>query len=166
MGIEFITLLSIVGISVLLFFQDLKYRKIDIRLLMLLFIASLVFNYSNPLLTYIDLSIVLGYILLVSIFVVVYYSIKNGGLINPLKEKIGIGDLLYFIAVAPLFYLKNYILFFICGLFFSIIIHSAINRYQSKKTVPLAGYFSAFFILIYLSNQVFNFSFFGLVSDK
>ena len=61
---------------------------------------------------------------------------------------IGLGDVLFFLAITPLFNLKTYILFFIIGMIFSLVIHISVNAIKKQKTVPLAGYLSIILIVL------------------
>jgi hypothetical protein len=63
------------------------------------------------------------------------------------NESIGIGDISLFIALCFAFPVVSFSIFFVCSLFFSLFIHLVFNR--NKDTIPLAGFMSLFFILIY-----------------
>jgi len=77
------------------------------------------------------------FILVVFFGLWLYLSLKQGQLINPLKNHIGLGDVLFFIAITPLFSLKNYMLFFITGMLLSLILSGLFTK--KNRMIPLAG---------------------------
>jgi len=76
-------------------------------------------------------------------------SLRNRKLLNPFSNYFGLGDLLFFLSVTPLFLTYNFILFFICAMVFSIMLQLAFQRKMNEKTIPLAG-FSALLLLLLL----------------
>ena len=71
-----------------------------------------------------------------------------------LKEAIGLGDLLFFLALSFAYPTVTYIVVFVFSMLFSLILHLVIHSGKKSATVPLAGYASLFLILIYLSNWI------------
>lgn len=96
-----------------------------------------------------------GFMLLVLTALTVHMSIKNRSFLNPFRHYFGLGDLLFFIAIAPLFLVRNYMLFFILSMLFSIVL----QRMTQKKetTVPLAGFASLLLILLVIKDTLTNF---------
>lgn len=85
--------------------------------------------------------------LVINIFgLILYYSLKNKSFVNPIDSFIGFGDILFFLAITPLFNFKPFILFFIIGLIFSLMLFGVLNAFKKTETVPLAGYFAIFLI--------------------
>src|SRR5690606_5097641 len=80
------------------------------------------------------------------VVITIYFSIKNSALINPFKSYIGLGDLLFLLAVVPFFSFRNYLLFFVTGMIFSLILYSLFKKKYLAKTIPLAGYLSIYLI--------------------
>jgi NADH:ubiquinone oxidoreductase subunit K len=76
-------------------------------------------------------------------------SLKNKRFLNPFQNYFGLGDLLFYIGITPLFNLKNYIVFFILSMFFAICLQFSLRKTMKHNTVPLAG-FSALFLFIVL----------------
>lgn len=72
-------------------------------------------------------------------------GLKNKKLLNPFQNYFGLGDLLFYVAIAPLFLLQNYILFFILSMVFAIVLQVGLKKISTHDTVPLAG-FSALFL--------------------
>ena len=77
-----------------------------------------------------------------------YLFLKEGRLFNFFKTHFGIGDLVFFIAIAPLFEPQKFVLFFISGMVLSGLFHFIISRKKENSTIPLAGYLSGYLILL------------------
>ena len=127
--------------------QDFKHRAIHIVWLGVLLTTSLLLF----LLKGIDL-LWLGKTLLFVMAVIflmwVYICIKQRGVINPFKNHIGEGDLLFFIAVVPLFSLLNYMAFFICGMIFSAVFSLLFLKKMKERMIPLAGLLAVFILML------------------
>lgn len=65
----------------------------------------------------------------------------------------GLGDLLFYIAITPLFLLHNYVLFFILSLFFAVCMQFGLKKIIKEQTVPLAGFSSLFLFIILLKDS-------------
>ena len=128
-------------------YQDIKDRMIHVLWFVVIFSATISVNYvfaNNWFDTLLSL-IFLG----VNVSVLfVYISLKNKKITNILETHLGLGDILFFIAVIPLFSVRNFVLFFILGMFVSMTLHLLFNRFQKHLTIPLAGYLSLFLISI------------------
>ncbi|MFY0482510.1 hypothetical protein ACI6PS_07875 [Flavobacterium sp. PLA-1-15] len=74
-----------------------------------------------------------------------------------LKEVLGFGDILFFGSIAFAFSITSFLVLFIFSLFFSLMLHMALQNKQSDRTVPLAGYMSLFFGTVYLIDLIFNY---------
>jgi hypothetical protein len=129
------------------FIQDIKNRSIHIILPVLVFGIAMVINYLSVDLNFKDIAYNSAFILINIIGIVIYFSIKNKALINPIDTVLGLGDVVFFIAITPLFSFRTYILFFIIGLMFSLIAHGVYTLFAKSKTIPLAGYLALFLIL-------------------
>jgi hypothetical protein len=69
-----------------------------------------------------------------------------------LKETIGLGDILFFIAIALSFATITFIITFVFALMFSLLLHLVIKPNLQNKTVPLAGYMSLFYIVVFVGS--------------
>jgi hypothetical protein len=88
-------------------------------------------------------------------------SMKSKKFLNPFQHYFGLGDLLFYTAITPLFLLRNYILFFILSLLFAILMQFGLKKFIKEETVPLAG-FSALFLIIMILKD--NFMFFQKIT--
>lgn len=139
---------------IILFIQDWKYRKIHLVLPLVIFAVSF---FLIPVKKY-DLAEIVLYNTIFFIITLgiltLYMSLKSKKFLNPFLHYFGLGDLLFYISIAPLFILKNYILFFILSLLFAILLQLGLKKFMKENTVPLAG-FSALFLIIVLLKEYF-----------
>ncbi|WP_281239376.1 prepilin peptidase [Flavobacterium praedii] len=133
-----------------LFFQDWKYRAIHVVLPILIFLSSyFIIKQENKLSNKIMILNLCFFLITLSILTL-YMSLKNKCFLNPFENYFGLGDLLFYISIAPLFNLKNYVLFFILSMIFAICLQFTLRKKMKHNTVPLAG-FSALFLFIILA---------------
>ncbi|WP_299883432.1 hypothetical protein [uncultured Lacinutrix sp.] len=125
-------------------YQDFVSRSIHVALPVIVFIIALVLNYLSLNLTIYDTLYNVLFITINIISLVLYFSIKSKQLTNPIDNAIGIGDIVLFFAITPLFKTTSFILFFIISLLLTLIIHNVINLFKDVKTIPLAGYLAGF----------------------
>jgi len=94
---------------------------------------------------------------------IIYYSLKKKKVINVLKEKIGIGDILLFVSFCAGFSTINFVLFFLAALLFSLVFFGLYNFLSSskKKYIPLAGTFALFYTLLMINSYIFNLNFYN-----
>lgn len=139
---------------IIVFIQDWKYRKIHLVLPLAIFTACF---FLLPVENYAFGEIVLFntvFFLITLGILTLYMSLKSKKFLNPFQHYFGLGDLLFYIAVTPLFLLKNYILFFILSLLFAILMQFVLKKFIKEETVPLAG-FSALFLFVILLKDYF-----------
>jgi hypothetical protein len=140
----------------LIVYQDFKYRAINCLLFFILFVVfvlsgmknltSIIYIrmcFANLLYLFIQMSLLAG-----------YYCVKGESIGSILKSYIGLGDIILLITVACAFSKINFIVFYLTGLIFSLLLWHLIKNYSSqyKNHVPLAGFLSLYLILIILSN--------------
>lgn len=139
-------LLSLLGvILVVLFIQDIKYRLVHIGILVLLFIISIVYWYVNSL-EIIPTLYSFTFITINLISLKLYTLMTKKEKTEDLIYGLGLGDILFFIAIIPLFSTLNFILFFITGLLLSMLIHLLVSLQNKNRLIPLAGYLSIYLI--------------------
>lgn len=140
-----ILLILLVVTLVILFIQDIKHRLVHVGLLILLLFITLVYWYIN--------NFEIRLLLFNFAFIIVNLGSLKLYTIMTKKEKtddliygLGLGDILFFIAITPLFSTLNYILFFISGLFVSMLTHLLVSIKTKNKLIPLAGYLSIYLV--------------------
>ncbi|GAA4272067.1 hypothetical protein U6A24_11210 [Aquimarina gracilis] len=131
-------------------YQDIKYRHIHIALPILVFVVAIYINIERFELYEVLKSI--GFIAINFAAITAYFSFKTSKLQNPFKDYIGIGDLVFLIAVTPMFSFRNFMLFFISGMIVSLLLYVLFQKQSTNKTIPLAGYLSLYIILIMIPN--------------
>ncbi|RKR09087.1 hypothetical protein C8C83_0687 [Flavobacterium sp. 90] len=139
------------------FIQDWKFRRIHIVLPLLIFSLSifLIVPKTDNLAKIIIFN--LGFFLITLGILTIYMSVKSKKFLNPFHYYFGLGDLLFYAAVSPLFLLKNYILFFIGSLLFAILMQFVLKKIIKEETVPLAGFSSLFLFIIILKDYLMFF---------
>ncbi|WP_299223275.1 hypothetical protein [uncultured Aquimarina sp.] len=70
------------------------------------------------------------------------------------KEVFGIGDALFFLALAIAFPTITFIILFVFSLLFSLGIWLIAKNNTKYNTIPLAGYMSLFLILIFMGSWI------------
>lgn len=135
----------------MVFLQDMKERQVYWFLFPIIAICSGILLYKNMFLEVFFTTILINliFILLLLTVVFLYSKIK---LKTSIKNTFGLGDVLLFFALIFTFSSVSFLILFVFGLVFSLIIHLVIKRNSKHKTVPLAGYLSLFFSIIYLSH--------------
>jgi hypothetical protein len=83
----------------------------------------------------------------------IYMSIKNKQFLNPFQNYFGLGDLLFYIAITPLFLLQKYVLFFILSMIFAIIMQLSLKKIIKQQTVPLAGFSALLLFIIFVKDS-------------
>lgn len=132
---------------VVAFMQDWKFRAIHWFVFPLLAIDSvLIFFFAQQ-----DWKILwlnLTFVLIIMSVLFFYVSLREQKWTNIFERHFGIGDVLFFIAVIPLFGSVNYVLFFITGMIFSGLLHGVVSLRKQASTVPLAGYLSLYLVAL------------------
>lgn len=137
-----------------IFYQDFKYRKINVLLPLILFMVSLYFFKTKTPFPDLIYFFNLFFLLLILMVLMVYMSIKNKRFLNPFTNYFGLGDLLFFVAISPLFLTREYVLFFILSMLFSILLQTILKKVLKEQSVPLAGY-SALLLIIIVASDLF-----------
>jgi len=134
----------------MVFIQDKKDREVYWFLFPIIALTSGILLYNNllPELFYITLIINICFVLILLAVVFFYSKFK---LKTTMGSTFGLGDTLLFFALAFTFSSVSFLVLFVFGLLFSLLVHIIFKKNSKYKTVPLAGYLSLFFIIVYLS---------------
>ena len=140
--------LLLIGVFFLVFFQDSKDRNVYWFLYPIIGVLVFVLQIKEisiyPAL--INGGFNLGFVFLLILVCFVYAKLK---LQQPLSEVFGLGDILFFIAIAFSFSMVSFLILFVFALLFSLLLHLVLKRRQTDKTVPLAGNMALFFGVVY-----------------
>ena len=132
-------------VFVIILFQDLKYRGVHWLLFPILLAASLFFSKEN---LSIEIALYnLGFLLILLLTLTLYLSLRNGKLVIVTKGFFSWGDILFLVAIIPLFDLQTYMLFFTAGTILALILHLIASMLKPQKTLPYAGYMAVAGIL-------------------
>lgn len=132
-----------------IFIQDCRERMVYTFLYFLVlifgFINQLFYSRFEVIITesFINL-LLISFILITAKLFSVFFLKKK--LIN---ESLGIGDVFMFITLCFAFPVVSFLIFFVCSLLFSLFIH--LVSHKKRETIPLAGFMSLFFILVYFT---------------
>lgn len=146
----FLDALSIFLLS-LIAYEDFKHRAISWYLLPVLGIVFLAASFRQFPLSeiatefFINFSFVAAQLLLLT----VYFSIKERKPVNIIKKHIGMGDILFFIALCAAFSPVNFLVFYVSGLAVTLLgagIYHLLSR-KSIMEIPLAGGFAVLLII-------------------
>ena len=146
----------LIGVLLFVLYYDVKQRMIHVILPVLIFGIATLINYFSINLTLSSIIYNMGFILVNILGLTLYFSLKAKGFINPIDNSIGLGDVAFFFAITPLFNFKAFILFFISGLFFSLLVYTITLMFKNVKTIPLAGYLSLFLVMSLIIKNVFK----------
>lgn len=131
------------------FFQDSKERQVHWFLFPIIGLLCGVLFYQNTLPELFLTSVTINFIF-VALLIFVVYLYSKIKLKNALLKSIGLGDILFFLAVSLSFSTVSFIIIFISSLIFSLGLHLFISKNQKTVTIPLAGYMSLFFFVSYI----------------
>lgn len=148
---DLITIITLICLF-FIFIQDIKFRHIHFIFPTTIFIGScfLLLKKGDY---FIIISNVIFFLTTLSLLVL-YMSLKSKRFINPFISYFGIGDLIFYLSITPVFFLNNYVLFFILSMFFSLAMQYIINKKPKEKTIPLAGFASLLLILIIIRDLI------------
>ncbi|WP_276381616.1 general secretion pathway protein [Flavobacterium sp. H4147] len=135
-------------------YQDFKSRMVYWFLYPIIGILAFkiqidVLPLSIALLNFVFNLLFIGFLLGVSLL---YTKFKKLGF----KNTIGIGDVLFFIFIAASFSIVSFWVLFVFSLIFSLTLHLILTHKKEPTTVPLAGYMSLFFGVVYAASFGFS----------
>lgn len=90
-------------------------------------------------------------------------SLKSKRFLDPFTHYFGLGDLLFYLSITPLFVLRNFVAYFILSLIFSILMQFSVQKLMKEKTVPLAGFASLFLAVVIMADIFMSFQKFTLL---
>jgi hypothetical protein len=139
-------------------YTDFKERAVPVYLLTGLLVICFITTVlqTDIAAAFLQLAINTGVILFLLGGLLVYYRFRQASFNKVINQKLGIGDVAFWIAVAPLFSLFNFIFFLISSLI--IVLLFVIIRIAFKKPValiPLAGYQAAVLAGVIVVNRLF-----------
>lgn len=131
-------LISFIAILVLCFYQDVRFRGVHWALFPLILTGAIALNWEN--LNGETMALNLGFLLVLLLGLTLYLSLKFGEFVNITNGFFSVGDILFLIAMIPLFSFHWYILFFTIGTMLTLVFHVIATVFKQQDSVPYAGY--------------------------
>lgn len=128
-----------IGLLLLIFYQDLKYKAVTWVLFPLLFLCfsiSALYGNSEKQQFFLQTSYNLFYLGFVVFGLIAYFYIRSGNLKKSLFRQIGLGDILFFLVCTTALDFVLYMFYFMLSLIVSLIVGMIWYR---GNTIPLAG---------------------------
>ncbi|NRA13347.1 MAG: hypothetical protein HRT57_15480 [Crocinitomicaceae bacterium] len=129
-------------------FQDVKYRGVHWSVFPLLLIGTAV--YRDGQFDWLHVGYNLIFLIVLMSALTLYLSLKQGVIVNITRGYFSWGDILFLLAIIPLFELRGYMVLFVFGTIATLLIHSIVHLFKKQKSIPYAGYMAmitALFIL-------------------
>lgn len=135
----------------IVFYQDTQERQVYWIMFPVIALCTGILLYDNifPDVFY---TTIITNILFMTLLILVVYIYSKIKLKTTISKTFGLGDGLLFFALAFSFSSISFLIVFVFGLIFSLLIHLVLNKKSKFITVPLAGYLSLFFGITYLSH--------------
>ena len=152
---ELLGFIVLVMCLILVAVQDLKCRKIHIVLPVVVFISSCLISLKTISYKYTILPNITFVIVVIS-FMVMYMTLKYRAFKNPFKYYFGLGDLLFYLSITPLFLLNQFVVYFIGSLVVSLLIFMIFKGKIQSDSIPLAGFCAIFLLTIITLDKLIN----------
>lgn len=156
-----ILLLSQISVLGCIAYQDFRSRSIAWYFIPAVFALSLltVFSSSSSFL-WLEWGVSLAFLVTQFTFVYLYFAIKQRRFrLKFIDELLGLGDVLFLVAMIPFFSFKSYLLYYSLSLVFSLLAHlvtikvarkSKQEADSEKQFIPLLGWMGLFFIGVFI----------------
>ena len=132
-------------------YQDFKDRAISWYLPVLIFLVGLVGAFVDDIVLWKDYIASLCFVILQIAGLYGYLALKKKSIkINLTGEFLGLGDLLFFVAIIPYFSFKEYVVLLITGMALSLLAQKIVQLFYRSDSIPLAGWLSVFYGLYML----------------
>ncbi len=139
-------------------YTDFKDRTVPVYLLLALWLACLANTAVEVDITTALWQLFTNAALLVLLLgsLLIYYRLKQGSFKGVVNQKLGLGDIVFWLAITPLFSLVNFILFF-TGSLLAVLLIMIVGITSGKRItlVPLAGYQAGMLVVIIMVNMLF-----------
>jgi len=137
----------------MVFIQDIKERKVHWFLFPIISFCAGYLFFQNTIAQSFYYNLLFNFIFICILLTTVFLYSKLK-LKTSITNTFGLGDGLLFLALVFSFSSITFIILFVGGLIFSLVMHLILKQKSKYKTVPLAGYLSLFFALVYISYWV------------
>lgn len=132
-----------------IFIQDLRLRRIHFLLVLAVFALS-VFSTGYSVAHFANMAVNALFLILAISLMVGYMSVRQKKFSNPFQSYFGLGDLLFYLAITPLFPTRGFFVFFVASLLFAIATQAVFRSKMASADVPLAGLSAVLLIAVLL----------------
>lgn len=142
----------LIGTMLFVFFQDLRLKAVYWFVFPIILGLSIWYSWEFMSWRQLAWNGAILFVLLAGL--TLYLSLKYGKAVNPFEGFFAWGDVLFLLAVLPLFNAYTFLFYFITGTLFVLLLHAALTLLKkTDKEIPFAGYM-AFYLggLILFSN--------------
>lgn len=146
-------LIAFIALLVLCTYQDIRFRGIHWIIFPLILVGAILLRWDelNPIILVWNA----GFLLFLLLGLTLYLSVKEQRLVNITKGYFATGDILFLIAIIPLFSFNWFVLFFTVGTLLTLVFHLIASMIKTQKTIPYAGYLAIVGIVyVTFSNQL------------
>lgn len=145
--IETIVNIILFGLLGVVVYQDWKIRAVHVVIFPVLLACTLII--------FLQMDLAWNLLILNAFFILsivgllfIYISMRMGKIVDFFSSYFGLGDLLFLLAITPLFGQRNFMLFIIAGIFLTVIIEYFLMKKREDKTNPLAGYLAIYVLTL------------------
>ena len=137
---------------IIVIYQDFKERKVWAFLLPVIAGCGCYLFFQMSTIDYFLLSIAVNFCIVSTILGILYLISKFLLKKRAFYQAIGLGDILFFLAIAVSFPTVSFLNFFVFAILFTFVLSFILKRlfYSAEKTIPLAGSMSIFILIVYL----------------
>ncbi|MCE3297039.1 MAG: hypothetical protein K0R65_2753 [Crocinitomicaceae bacterium] len=129
----------LIGIMLFVFLQDLKLKAVYWFVFPVILGFSLWYSWNH--LDWKQLAWNVGVLVVLMSGLTLYLTFKNRRLINPFDGFFAWGDILFLLAVSPLFNTQTFLFYFITGTVFVLLVHGVLTLLKkTDREIPFAGY--------------------------
>lgn len=148
--VQWLTILTLITIAVQDFKQRLVFWFLFPVLALLFFLKNQQLSYLEVGLT--DIALNFSIIVLILIYLKVFFSLRSKKWVKIIDNKIGLGDILFFAALAFLFPLINFFAFLWLSFIIIVLVYGSaiLLKLKTSRSIPLAGILATFLIPIYI----------------
>jgi hypothetical protein len=137
--------LALCIVLLLIVYYDFKYLSLPVYCLVIAVILGIIISLLNNGLVFTFYFAGINCLLLCSQIglSIIYFSIREGKMVNILNSKLGAGDLIFFVILVFCFSPINFIIFSVVSGFLILLYYSLFSR---VSIIPYAGWLSAFLL--------------------
>ena len=150
---------ALVPILGFIFYQDITWRKVNVWVICAVFLLCLWYGWNSLAPHDFTLRLLLNnlFILFQLIILYGYLIIRYQKLKLHLLQFLGLGDILFWIAITPLFAFPEFLIFFVISILLSLVIfigYRVISK-DNKILIPLAG-FQSLVLIFFIFFRIFT----------